>query len=93
MVTWTFKTVSDEAGAGAGEKWYWRANMEPPALVTSAQLFATLDECTANARRNGFRGTVLALGDSLAHPIMLGIEAPRNEMRASARELASTIWV
>ena len=93
MVTWTFKTVADEAGAGAGEKWYWRANIEPPALVTSAQLFATLDECTANARRNGFRGTVLALGDSLAHPIMLGIEDPRYAMHASARELASTIWV
>jgi hypothetical protein len=93
MVTWTFKTVADEAGEATGEKWYWRANMEPPALVTSAQLFRTLDECTADARNNGFRGTVLALGDSLCHPFMLGIEEPRTEIRASAHELASTIWV
>ncbi len=94
MLRWSFNTVTDETGAESAGKWYWRANAhEPPTLVTSAQLFPTLDECAADARCNGFRGSVVPMGDSLCHPVMIGLEEPENMPLYSRRELASAIWV
>lgn len=94
MATWSFKTLAHSTGDETpGNMWYWRHETGLPLAPASTELFQTLDECAADARNNGFRGTVVPMGDSLCHPIMMGFDARAAARNHAVRDLAAEIWV
>lgn len=94
MATWSFKTLAYEAGDDVVETlWYWRHETGLPLTPASSALFPTLDECAADARRKGFRGSVVPMGDSLCHPIMIGFDAQALTGSRALRDLAAEIPV
>lgn len=59
MPTWCFKTAEQGADVPAAHQWYWQIETEEtPIAILSSRFFASLDECIAHARENGFRGDV-----------------------------------
>ena len=59
MPTWCFKAAMPRhARDTSAMRWYWQIDTDAQIAVTSPKLFATLEECVANARENGFRGVV-----------------------------------
>ena len=56
MAAWCFKTATRQARYSSAQ-WYWQIDAQH-ALLTSTRLFATLEECVADAQKNGFRGTI-----------------------------------
>ena len=57
MAAWSFKTATRQTRDSFAHQWYWQIDAQH-ALLTSTRLFATLQECVADAQKNGFRGAV-----------------------------------
>lgn len=71
MPTWYFKTAIQRTRYTATQQWYWQIDTQHSVIaITSQRLFATLADCIADARENGFRGEV-EIPASLAHPAMI----------------------
>ena len=86
MAAWSFKTATRQTRDSLAHQWYWQIDAQH-ALLTSTRLFATLEDCVADAQKNGFRGSVDQ--DSVhTHPAVImageadGVESlVRNEER------------
>lgn len=70
MATWCFKTAALNARNSARHLWYWQIDSDTTVVFTGIRLFATLDECVADARTQGFRG-VLNVPDDIGHPAVV----------------------
>jgi hypothetical protein len=69
MAAWSFKTATRQSRDSFAHQWYWQIDAQH-ALLTSTRLFATLEDCVADAQKNGFRGAVDR--DSVyAHPAVI----------------------
>ena len=69
MAAWSFKTATRQTRDSLAHQWYWQIDAQH-ALLTSTRLFATLEDCVADAQKNGFRGAVDR--DSVhAHPTVI----------------------
>jgi hypothetical protein len=59
MPTWCFKTADPPSDPSSPPQWYWQIETDAaPIAILSSRVFASLDECVAHARENGFRGDV-----------------------------------
>lgn len=70
MATWCFKTAALNARNSSRHLWYWQIDSDATVVFTGIKLFATLDECVADARTHGFRG-VLNVPADIAHPAVV----------------------
>ena len=58
MPTWYFKTEQSSDPA-APHQWYWQIETDAaPIAILSSRVFASLNECVAHARENGFRADI-----------------------------------
>ena len=57
MAAWSFKTATRQTRDSLAHQWYWQIDAQY-ALLTSTRLFATLEDCVADAQKNGFRGAI-----------------------------------
>ena len=74
MPTWCFKSALQRTRHTSTQRWYWQIDTQDTLLaITSKQLFATLEECIADARAYGFRGDVEASED-VDHPALITCE-------------------
>jgi hypothetical protein len=70
MATWCFKTAALNERNSSRYLWYWQIDTHDALLFTAIRLFATLDECVADARHHGFGGH-LTLPESVLHPALI----------------------
>jgi hypothetical protein len=70
MATWCFKTAALNTRRSSDYFWYWQVDTAHTLLLTALKLFPTLEECVADACRNGFRGTV-QMTEGLGHPAII----------------------
>ena len=77
MPTWCFKTTESTAPAGVAQ-WFWEIDSEETRIaILSSRVFASLDECIAHARENGFRGDV-EVPHRLTHPTVIRCEEEKS---------------
>jgi hypothetical protein len=89
MATWSFKTAALNERNSSRHLWYWQIDSQDTLLFTGIKLFATLDECVADARDQGFRG-YLTVPAGVAHPAIItwsedaeGVSTTRIDQRAA----------
>lgn len=89
MATWCFKTAALNERTSSRHLWYWQVDTESALLLTAIKLFASLEECVADARAHGFKG-MLQLPAELSHPASLtwndqddGASAPSVDQRVA----------
>lgn len=76
MPTWCFKSTTQYScdPVSSPHYWYWQIDTQHALIaITSPRLFATIDECVADARVNGFRGEV-DIPDDIDHPALVVCE-------------------
>lgn len=70
MATWCFKTAALNERSSLRHLWYWQVDTQSTLLLTAIKLFASLEECVADARAHGFKG-VLQVSAEVLHPATL----------------------
>ena len=74
MPTWCFKTATRTTRDSVVHSWYWQIDTQHTLIaITSPRLYATIEECIANARENGFRGEV-EIPDAISPPMSIACE-------------------
>ena len=70
MATWCFMT-EQSADRATPHRWYWQIETDAtPIAILSSRVFASLDECIAHARENGFRADV-EVPDTFTYPAVI----------------------
>lgn len=70
MAKWFFKTAALNARNSSRHLWYWQIDSDTTVIFTGIRLFATLADCVADARTQGFRG-MLNVPNDIAHPVVV----------------------
>jgi len=74
MPTWCFKSAVQRTQHASTQQWYWQIDTQHTLIaITSTRLFATIADCIANARENGFRGDV-DIPDDIEYPALITCE-------------------
>lgn len=74
MPIWCFKSAAQRTRRTSTLQWYWQIDTQHTLIaITSTRLFATLEDCIADARENGFRGEV-EIPDDIEHPALITCE-------------------
>lgn len=68
MPAWCFKTAARQTRESSTHQWYWQIDTSHTLIaITSMRLFASIEECIADARDSGFRGEV-EIPETFSHP-------------------------
>ena len=74
MPSWCFKSAAQTTRISSSNQWYWQIDTQNMDIaITSPRLFASIEECIADARGNGFRGEV-DVPDEVSHPALITCE-------------------